>query len=66
MIKIKNDEGKEIIVTQGAFEEYFEHLGYEIVTNKKQIKNDIVIEKETKDTKENIKVENKDKKENRK
>ena len=55
MIKIRNkDNTDEKIVTQGAFEEYFEYLGYTIADDKKQSKNDV--EKETKDTKEDIKI----------
>lgn len=55
MIKIRLDN-TEKIVTQGAFEEYFEYLGYKIVDDKKPIKNEIVIEKENKDTKEEVKT----------
>lgn len=61
MIKITNKDGDEKIVTQGAYEEYFEYLGYKIADAKKQSKNDI--EKETKDTKEDIKEDVKSKKE---
>ena len=61
MVKITNKDGDVKIVTQGAFEEYFEYLGYKIADDKKQSKNDI--EKETKDTKEDIKEDVKSKKE---
>lgn len=61
MVKIINKDGDVKIVTQGAFEEYFEYLGYKIADDKKQSKNDI--EKETKDTKEDIKEDVKSKKE---
>lgn len=61
MIKITNKDGDIKIVTQGAYEEYFEYLGYKIADDKKQSKNDI--EKETKDTKEDIKEDVKSKKE---
>lgn len=55
MVKITNKDGDIKIVTQGAFKEYFEYLGYKIADDKKQTKNDIVVEKETKDTKEDTK-----------
>lgn len=61
MVKIINKDGDVKIVTQGAYEEYFEYLGYKIADDKKQSKNDI--EKETKDTKEDIKEDVKSKKE---
>ena len=50
MIKIRNkDNTDEKIVTQGAFEEYFEYLGYTIVNDKKQDKK-IDTKEEIKDT----------------
>lgn len=52
-IRLENDEK---IVTQGAFEEYFEYLGYKIVNDKKQVKNEIVKEENDKDTKEEVKT----------
>lgn len=61
MVKIINKDGDVKIVTQGAYEEYFEYLGYKIADDKKQSKNDI--EKETKDTKEDIKEDVKSEKE---
>lgn len=50
MVKIRNkDNTDEKIVTQGAFEEYFEHLGYTIVNDNEQNKK-IDTKEENKDT----------------
>lgn len=54
MIKIKKDNNIKV-VTQGAYSEFYEHLGYEIVNdNKKQLTKEIdtkeVKDKNTKDS----------------
>lgn len=56
MIKIsKNNDIK--VVTQGAYKEYYEHLGYEIITEK-PLKKEVEVEikdKEIKDEKKETK-----------
>lgn len=46
MLTIKKDNDTKI-VTQGAYKEFYEHLGYEIVNNKKPFEKKIEKEIET-------------------
>lgn len=62
MITITKDKNKKI-VTQGAYEEFYKHLGYEIVNEKKPLVKESKIETEIKkdSKKENTKKEDKSK-----
>lgn len=58
MIKIRKDNNTKV-VTQGAYKEFYEHLGYQIVNEKDQsLKKDKEEIKE--EVKENFKVETKE------
>lgn len=58
MIKIRKDNNTKV-VTQGAYKEFYEHLGYQIVNEKGQsLKKDKEEIKE--EVKENFKVETKE------
>lgn len=59
MIKI-NKENDTKVVTQGAYKNYYEHLGYKIVSDKKSINKEVEPKKEIENKKE---VENKGAKE---
>lgn len=56
MIKIRKDNNTKV-VTQGAYKEFYEHLGYEIVNDKKPFEKQVEVKKEVK---ENFKVEAKE------
>lgn len=53
MIKIQKDNNVKV-VTQGAYREFYEHLGYEIVNEKKPLKKEVEkkVETKTEDKKE--------------
>ena len=57
MIKITNNEGRNLVVTKGAYEDIYKPLGYYINNSEKKVivndnKEKEVIEKETKAEKE--------------
>lgn len=56
MVKVEHINGDKKVVTKGAFESIFKPLGYKIVSDKKEIKND----KELSENKSNYKEENND------
>ena len=62
MIKIKLGNNEKY-VTKGAYKEFYEHLGYEIVGSEKPFVKESKIAKETEDKKE-VKKEDKSKLEN--
>lgn len=68
MITITKDNDKKV-VTQGAYKEFYEHLGYEIVKDKKPFEKKVETNKEAEtnkevETKKDTKKEDKSKLEN--
>ena len=53
MIKIRKDTNEKI-VTQGAYKNFYEHLGYEIVKDK-PVKKEVINKEEVIDKKEEVK-----------
>ena len=62
MIKIANNEGRELVVTKGVYEDLYKPLGYTIKSENKVVENKVVENDIKLETKAN---ENKDEEKNR-